>query len=285
MPYSILFYISNGVIPLLYYSFIIVSSITQNDELITNKVYLMIYGIFGLVSIIMLLIFLSLTYTFLAYLVINILIIIGIILLLNYSKQNRHNFGSFILITSILLLVSSWISFYYNIMPFFSIFGIFIYYLIPDILFIIGMLFLIFHGYKNKDYYIFIAGWIQVSGHFIVALADLIRIIEGLIRVSTRDFIIFNIKFIIYITIIVIALIFIILKRMKNMSFGYGKGVQKSYDRRDFRVRMPIEIPHAIETPEETTHSRGYNLNYCPNCGKKIENPNQNFCQYCGAKL
>jgi hypothetical protein len=170
-------------------------------------------------------------------------------------------------------------------MPIFAIFGIFIYNLIPDILFITAMLFIIFHGYKNKDYYMFIAGWVQVSGRFIVAVADLIRIIEGLIRVSTRDFIIFIIKFIVYITIIIIALIFIIIKRINNIPFGYGKEMQKRYDRKDYRVRLPSEIPLGFETPERIAPSRDYKINYCPNCGKKIENPNQNFCQYCGAKL
>ncbi|TFF84947.1 MAG: hypothetical protein EU518_01930 [Promethearchaeota archaeon] len=168
-----------------YYIMIIVSSSKQKDNVKTPN-YLFIYGIFGALSSVLGFIFtvgteyiMPINFIFNNVEIIFLAIIqfgltlIGLIFFIIFSANNTIRFRFFLLITSILLLIELILMLLLNIMiDWFSV-GFFILLdskkksLISTLIVIIAIIFLVIHGFHNKDNYIIIGGFLYIMGSFL----------------------------------------------------------------------------------------------------------------------
>jgi len=124
--------------------------------------------------------------------IISIIMVLGPIFFLLYALQNRENFGNYLLIAAILILISYVIriSSQYLFTPLFlsgvdviTIVQITLISSIIDlIIFIAAMAFLVYHGVKNEDISMIIAGILQI---FLISISLVLSLLSSLAMINT----------------------------------------------------------------------------------------------------
>jgi len=171
---------------MIYYVMMIVSSRTRDPEIESSSL-LLAYGILGFNSLFIGSVFTEIVintppinfifYNFeLPFIAIIqfVLIITGLILFIAYSAKNSNKFGYFLLVCSILLLVELLVMLPINIIIFISVLtetstflDSIIRILISAMIVSMAMIFLVIHGFQNKDFYMIIGGFLYIGGTFI----------------------------------------------------------------------------------------------------------------------
>jgi hypothetical protein len=283
MIYIFLYFIIVGIIPALYYAFFIVSAVKQDGAIIQNKSFLLVYGILGLVHTAIRIVF---SYSVVFSLLDLGIFMTGVIFLIIFSKRNSYLYGNFLFIASILFISNIAFSFLSVIFLRASELLYTVYNIIRDLLWLSGLLFVTLHGYKNKDNYILAAGAIYLVGGFIFNTIDITRVYLQY-YVDFYESVYFIIEIIIYVILILVGAIYMIVKRKQRGMKKLDTESAQIFRPQASSINREQSVSFKGSGPSQNNNisSDTSEMMYCPNCGSKLTDKEQKFCQHCGTGL